>query len=86
VAGQGSAPSGIDTRIPNVARMYDYALGGKDNISQVVSPIPYSHPTAAVQGRQAHYSKTESSAVRSLSAPCLGAYVRFDGRVFLTLS
>jgi SAM-dependent methyltransferase len=33
VAGQESAPSGIDTRIPNVARMYDYALGGKDNFA-----------------------------------------------------
>ena len=30
---QGSAPAGIDTRIPNMARMYDYALGGKDNFA-----------------------------------------------------
>jgi len=33
VAGQESAQSGIDTRIPNMARMYDYALGGKDNFA-----------------------------------------------------
>jgi len=33
VAEQGSAPPGIDTRIPNMARMYDYALGGKDNFA-----------------------------------------------------
>jgi len=33
VAEQQSAPSGIDTRIPNMARMYDYALGGKDNFA-----------------------------------------------------
>jgi hypothetical protein len=33
VAGQESAPPGIDTRIPNMARMYDYALGGKDNFA-----------------------------------------------------
>jgi S-adenosyl methyltransferase len=33
VAERGSAPSGIDTRIPNMARMYDYALGGKDNFA-----------------------------------------------------
>ena len=33
MAGQESAPSGIDTRIPNMARMYDYALGGKDNFA-----------------------------------------------------
>jgi S-adenosyl methyltransferase len=28
-----TAPTGIDTRIPNMARMYDYALGGKDNFA-----------------------------------------------------
>jgi trans-aconitate methyltransferase len=33
VAEQESAPPGIDVRIPNVARMYDYALGGKDNFA-----------------------------------------------------
>jgi len=33
VAGQESAPPGIDVRIPNIARMYDYALGGKDNFA-----------------------------------------------------
>jgi len=33
VAEQESAPTGIDTRIPNMARMYDYALGGKDNFA-----------------------------------------------------
>jgi S-adenosyl methyltransferase len=33
VAEQGSPPTGIDTRIPNMARMYDYALGGKDNFA-----------------------------------------------------
>jgi S-adenosyl methyltransferase len=33
VAEQESAPPGIDTRIPNMARMYDYALGGKDNFA-----------------------------------------------------
>jgi O-methyltransferase involved in polyketide biosynthesis len=27
----GSAPRGIDPNVPNVARMYDYYLGGKDN-------------------------------------------------------
>jgi len=33
VDGQESAPPGIDVRIPNLARMYDYALGGKDNFA-----------------------------------------------------
>jgi S-adenosyl methyltransferase len=27
------APAGLDTTIPNVARMYDYLLGGKDNFA-----------------------------------------------------
>lgn len=27
------APTGINPRIPNMARMYDYALGGKDNFA-----------------------------------------------------
>ena len=30
---QESAPRGTDPRIPNMARMYDYALGGKDNFA-----------------------------------------------------
>jgi hypothetical protein len=33
VAEQEPAPPGIDTRSPNMARMYDYALGGKDNFA-----------------------------------------------------
>jgi hypothetical protein len=33
VAEQESVPPGPDTRIPNMARMYDYALGGKDNFA-----------------------------------------------------
>jgi len=33
LAEQESVPPGIDTRIPNMARMYDYALGGKDNFA-----------------------------------------------------
>jgi hypothetical protein len=28
-----SAPRGVDVRVPNMARMYDYALGGKDNFA-----------------------------------------------------
>jgi hypothetical protein len=53
----------FDTTKPNMARMYDYWLGGKDNISQVVLAIPYSGPTVTVQALQAFYSKTASSAV-----------------------
>jgi len=41
------APAGLDTTIPNVARMYDYLLGGKDNFAadraaaeQLLAAIP----------------------------------------------
>jgi S-adenosyl methyltransferase len=27
------APPGVDVRTPNMARMYDYALGGKHNFA-----------------------------------------------------
>jgi S-adenosyl methyltransferase len=33
VAEQQSAPQSFDTQLPNMARMYDYALGGKDNFA-----------------------------------------------------
>jgi hypothetical protein len=33
VAEQESGSRGPDPRIPNMARMYDYALGGKDNFA-----------------------------------------------------
>ena len=33
MAEQEPAPPGFDIRIPNMARMYDYALGGKDNFA-----------------------------------------------------
>ena len=33
MAEEEQAPPGVDTRIPNMARMYDYALGGKDNFA-----------------------------------------------------
>jgi hypothetical protein len=77
---------GFDARVAHPARVYDYWLGGKDNISQVLPAVPYSDRTESVQERRQHYSKTECSAVRSLSTPCLVAYVRFVGQGFLTLS
>jgi hypothetical protein len=35
---------------------YDYLLGGKDNISQVVSRCPHSGRAAAIQARHANFS------------------------------
>jgi S-adenosyl methyltransferase len=45
---RGLAARGIDTTTPNVARIYDYLLGGKDNISQVVPGLPYRDRTAVI--------------------------------------
>jgi S-adenosyl methyltransferase len=76
----------FDVSRPNIARVYNYWLGGKDNISQVVPAIPYSERTVPVQARKTHYSKIKSFAVRNLSVPCLGSNVRFVGWGFLTLA
>jgi hypothetical protein len=76
----------LNTSVPHIARVYDYWLGGKDNISQVVAADPYSGHTVVVQARQAHYSKIEAFAVRNLHCPCLSNNIRFVGWEFLTLS
>ena len=67
----------FDVSVPHIARIYDYWLGGKDNISQVVSVIPHSIPTGAIQLRQRNNSKTGSIGVRDLFGTYMGAYVRF---------
>ena len=47
MTGQDRGPGGIDTAMPNVARIYDYLLGGKDNFGadrkaakQLIAAIP----------------------------------------------
>jgi hypothetical protein len=47
MTGQKRVPGGIDTATPNVARIYDYLLGGKDNFAadrqaarQLIAAIP----------------------------------------------
>jgi hypothetical protein len=50
-------PPGINVGIAHPARVYDYFLGGKDNITQVVSGNPHSGPTVAIQARHGVYSK-----------------------------
>ena len=49
----------IDTSEAHIARVYDYWLGGKDNISQVVSVTPHSGRIVPIQARHSGYSKTE---------------------------
>jgi hypothetical protein len=39
----------LDTIVAHPARVYDYWLGGKDNISQVVSRCPHSAVTVPMQ-------------------------------------
>jgi hypothetical protein len=83
---EGGPPPRLDTGVAYSARVWNYLLGGKDHISQVVPAVPHSGPPVARQTRQVDYSKTVSSAVRELSGPCLGGNVRFTGREFLTLA
>ncbi len=54
----------LDTSRPNIARVYDYWLGGKDNISQVVSGLPHTGRTVAIQPGSSGYSKTLPLTVR----------------------
>ncbi|MGW3349346.1 SAM-dependent methyltransferase [Nonomuraea rubra] len=55
---QDSAPSGIDTTKPSVARVYDYMLGGKDNyeidrhVAQAALRIAPDAPEAALANRE----------------------------------
>ncbi len=76
----------FDPSVPNMARIYNCWLGGKDNISQVVPAVPYSGLTSVVQACQAYYSKIASFVVRYLSGPSLDGNVRYFGRGFLTLA
>ncbi len=55
---QGTAPLGLDVTAPNVARMYDYYLGGKDNFEadriaaeQVLALVPGLR-RAAIENRR----------------------------------
>jgi hypothetical protein len=41
-------PANVGTNVPHPARMYDYWLGGKDNISQVVRGTPHTVLTGAI--------------------------------------
>jgi hypothetical protein len=42
------AGTGIDTSVPHSARIWNYWLGGKDNISQVVPVTPVSASLVSV--------------------------------------
>jgi len=70
-AGQTGRPP-FDTSVANQARIYDYLLGGKDNISQVVSRWPYSDRTEFIQAAHAIYSNVGPFTVRELDRTSMG--------------
>jgi O-methyltransferase involved in polyketide biosynthesis len=50
-----SSTAGLDTRVPNVARVYDFMLGGKDNFAadrKLAEQIMANVPTSAWSARQ----------------------------------
>src|SRR5207302_10882268 len=66
VTEQSRAPAGVDIRKPHAARVYDYALGGKDNYAadralidklSVVIPdtLPAARENRAFLGRAVHF-------------------------------
>ena len=69
----------IDTSVAHIARVYDYWLGGKDNISQVLSYAPHSTRTDVIQARQVNYSKTKLTAVRDVFGTYMGVMSKFLG-------
>jgi S-adenosyl methyltransferase len=72
---------GLDITVPNVARIYDYILGGKDNISQAVPRCPHSDHTAGIQARHANFSNNYLIAVRGLCCTSIGVMSDFlNGR------
>jgi hypothetical protein len=75
----GGLPPEINGRVAHSARVYDYWLGGKDNISQVLSGLPYSGQTVKIQAPHSNISKFVSVAVRCLSSPCMGFMSGFLG-------
>ena len=58
-----TGPLPFDTSVAHQARCYDYMLGGKDNITQVVSGNPYTGRTVPIQARHGAYSKIGPFAV-----------------------
>ena len=76
-----SLPPEINTNVAHSARVYNYWLGGRDNISQVVPRCPHSGRTSVIQARHAHFSNTDANTVRGLSCTSMGVMSDFsDGR------
>ena len=59
-------------------RVYNYWLGGKDNISQVVSRCPHNGRTATIQARHTRFSNMGTIVARELCRTSMGGNVRYD--------
>jgi len=57
LAGQASSPQGLDVTVPNVARIYDHLLGGKDNFEADRKPRDAADGGAG-RGRAARANRT----------------------------
>jgi S-adenosyl methyltransferase len=72
---------GLDVSVPSPARMWNYWVGGKDNISQELLNAPHSARAETIQARHAHYSKTALLPIRDVSGTYMGVMSDFlDGR------
>jgi S-adenosyl methyltransferase len=75
------APRGLDTSVPNAARIYDYLLGGKDNFQadrdaadEIMRQIPSSavacRDNRAFLGRAVHYLAAEKGIRQFIDIGC----------------
>jgi S-adenosyl methyltransferase len=69
----------LNIHVPHPARVYDYWLGGKDNISQELLDVPYSTQTETIQPCHVSYSKTALSSVRGVFGTYMGVMSGFLG-------
>src|SRR5580692_13004260 len=78
---QNLAAAGVDTRTPNVARIYDYLLGGKDNFAadreaarQLIEATPdvaaIARDNRSFLGRVIRYLATEGGIRQFLDLGC----------------
>ena len=81
VTGRAAAARGLDTSVPNAARIYDYLLGGKDNFAadrdaarELMRQIPHSavacRDNRAFLGRAVHWLAAEKGIGQFIDIGC----------------
>jgi hypothetical protein len=80
----GTAAPRLNAKVPHSARIWNYWLGGEDNISQAASRCPDSGRTVIIQARHKHFSNIGAIAVRILSCTRMEANAQFVRPGFLT--